>query len=99
MTTKHTPGPWKIVGNAISSIPAELFNVLIGIEYEDGECPIMAVHNVNGDYADAKLIAAAPELLEAIKALLERYVLAIGNEGIECLTARAAIAKATGEQP
>ena len=39
------------------------------------------------------------DLLEALKALLERYVLAIGNEGIECLNARAAIAKATGEQP
>ena len=39
------------------------------------------------------------DLLEALKALLERYVLAIGNEGIECLNARAAIARATGEQP
>ena len=48
--------------------------------------------------ANARLIAAAPDLLEALKVLLERYVLAIGNEGIECLKARAAIAKATGEQ-
>ena len=43
--------------------------------------------------------AVKTELLESLKALLERYVLAIGNEGIECLKARAAIAKATGEQP
>ena len=49
--------------------------------------------------ANARLITAAPDLLEALKALLERYALAIGNEGIECLNARAAIAKATGEQP
>ena len=49
--------------------------------------------------ANARLIAAAPDLLEALKALLERYALAIGNEGIECYQARAAIAKATGEQP
>ena len=49
--------------------------------------------------ANANLLAAAPDLLESLKALLERYVLAIGNEGIECLNARAAIAKATGEQP
>ena len=49
--------------------------------------------------ADAYLRAAAPDLLEALGALLERYVLAIGNEGIECLNARAAIARATGEQP
>ena len=43
--------------------------------------------------------SAEADLLESLKALLERYVLAIGNEGIECLKARAAIAKATGEQP
>lgn len=36
------------------------------------------------------------ELLEALQKLHERYVLAIGNEGIECLAARAAIDKATG---
>ena len=48
-------------------------------------------------HPDMRLMAAAPDLLEALKALLERSVLAIGNEGIECLKARAAITKATGE--
>ena len=48
-------------------------------------------------HPDMRLMAAAPDLLESLKALLERYVLAIGNEGIECLKARAAIAKATGD--
>jgi hypothetical protein len=114
MTTKHTPGPWKIVGNAISAIPAELFNVLIGVGDEDGECPIMAVHNVNGDYADAKLIAAAPDLLEALQ-WYEAKAVQMGRAAIDQDSklllelmkeiaveygsrARAAIAKATGEQ-
>ena len=50
-------------------------------------------------HPDMRLMAAAPDLLDALKALLERYVFAIGNEGIECLNARAAIAKAIGEKP
>ena len=46
-----------------------------------------------------RIEAERKELLEALDALLKRYALAIGNEGIECYQARAAIAKATGERP
>lgn len=49
------------------------------------------------DCADARLIAAAPELLEACKGLLERYLIMGCGEGIEALAAKAAIARATGE--
>jgi hypothetical protein len=46
--------------------------------------------------ANARLIAAAPELLEACKAMIDYYGSASAN--VEALTAaRAAIAKATGE--
>jgi hypothetical protein len=46
--------------------------------------------------ANARLISAAPDLLAALKALHERYVLSIGNEGVEALNARVAIANAEG---
>lgn len=71
MTTKHLPGPWMILGTPVSPIPPEMFPVLIGVEDEEGGLPIMAVHNINGDYGDARLIAAAPDLLEACKTFVE----------------------------
>ena len=103
MTTKHTPGQWSVVehDHAIcvqtesprqTKFGASRYAVVGGLDRSDPE-------QLEEARANARLIAAAPDLLEALKALLERYVLAIGNEGIECLNARAAIAKATGEQP
>ena len=40
---------------------------------------------------------AAPDLYEALEKLRDRYVQVIGNEGIECYVANAALAKARGE--
>jgi hypothetical protein len=69
----HTPGPWRVFGDSIRQ--------------EDGTpwCeshPICRVANANGAVADdcvdpdsdanARLIAAAPELLEAVEALVKR---------------------------
>lgn len=89
MTTKHTEGPWPMRESATH----------VTVTNARGDAVFHDDKRIPGVMANARLIAAAPDLLDALKALLERYVLAIGNEGIECLTARAAIAKATGEQP
>lgn len=106
MNTKHTPGPWHYFhgGNewAIS-------------RDEDGKENIARVHiNINGissfdprhiesigeSEENARLIAAAPELLEALQRLIKEceWQAEIGNmngERIEFSAARAAIAKAT----
>lgn len=67
-TQKHTPGPWKMVLTFHDNAP----NVrgIFG--------PRIAGHGFNGpliahikDEANARLIAAAPELLEALKACLQ----------------------------
>jgi hypothetical protein len=48
--------------------------------------------------ANARLIAAAPELLNALQCLLDLVSLGIGNRRImQIYAARAAVAKATGE--
>lgn len=99
-TPSHTPGPWKVAGQG------------------DGnqQLPILASRHIiaavrdDGRLADAYLIAAAPDLLAACKALFDaqssrKHPLGDPNEGIatKCAEAaskaRAAIAKAEGLAP
>jgi len=92
MNTKHTRGPWYFY-----------------TEPQPNGCPIvgarglmvaMLAHTVNQveqkeeALANARLIAAAPELLAA----LENIAAATCSDSRSVIIARAAIAKATGEQ-
>lgn len=90
-STKHTPGPWVLFGDG------ELRQLIIMPAGRPGE--IAAVQfptdtSRDAEYdANAHLIAAAPELLAALKA-----VVAVADRRTdEFDAARAAIAKATGE--
>lgn len=104
--TAHTPGPWKAVPYPhtgqfnISALGGEL------IVYSH----LGAVGNGPAAEANACLIAAAPELLEALRALLADIDADDGRDSCWCLSdapgspspgpceaclARAAIAKAT----
>lgn len=64
--SKHTPGPWTIGGDDgaiwIQS-PVSSDNVICDLVGRDADC--LAVE----DEANARLIAAAPELLAALKAV------------------------------
>jgi|SRR5689334_19242645 len=99
---KHTPGPWRVVererdDNAAYSIESEsgiiVANVISGLGLET-------------EAANARLIAAAPDLLAALHALLDRidhhfgdtHRYGQGNEWREQEDARAAIAKAGGRE-
>ncbi|WP_338615770.1 hypothetical protein [Achromobacter sp. E1] len=74
MTTKHTPGPWAphLVDETIVVIPRrplpQHISTLGHSEVADDE-----------DYANARLIAAAPELYEALDALFTDMLIAQGN--------------------
>lgn len=86
--SKHTPGPWFFESSG------EAYEIFICDENGD------VVDSVAGEVVneeDARLIAAAPELLEALQEV-ERKLgwIAIGSELLE--KTRAVIAKATGEQ-
>ncbi len=99
MTHKHTPGPW-------STDEAEHDEPYQDINIRAGSRPICRVwkddapvrdYNAEQD-ADAKLIAAAPDLLEALEDLLqtmEQHEQLAGGACIYGDNARAAIAKAT----
>jgi hypothetical protein len=85
---KHTAGPWKA---------SQGFDVgVYGCGYR---VALMTSGEVNRDMANARLIAAAPELLEAL-VLVRDYVVTMKQMGHEYQVAiDAAIAKATGETP
>lgn len=104
--TKHTRGPWSVF------IPED------GMVYEGGDCPAtiraggIHVATMAGERwrfsetgkANARLIAAAPELLEALEFCLDRlsdhYSGPFGTQTDVAALAvtRAAIAKARGEK-
>lgn len=83
--SKHTPGPWRVVEDRV---PASL-EVYAG-KTAIAECWRRA--DALTELANARLIAAAPDLLEA----LEFVIRGVPDtwEGVQ--KARAAIAKATG---
>ena len=101
METKHTPGPWNAHSIKKSAAPpytpvsattliAQVYSTAFG-DHEQSE-------------ANARLIAAAPDLLEAVKRLLPDVLWVADywandpDKDGDIVFARAAIAKATGEQ-
>jgi hypothetical protein len=96
MMNEHTPGPWKQNGPEIYAPEAyrhgsQFYDIAHSVNYMDDE-----------GTANAHLIAAAPELLEACKTaaeLIERLPELPNHEGWGCrilAQCKAAIAKATG---
>ena len=89
MQTKHTPGPWAL------STDARGYDIVTGA---DGSLVLKSTICMT---TDAALIAAAPELLAALRHLLEDAVaLNMGESDRSGVLAeaRAAIARATGGQ-
>lgn len=78
--SKHTPGPWKVITGEGTSFPDTVYIQAVG---KHGFRSVLAelnddgkndkVHGSDHDrQANAALIAAAPELLEACKAVVAR---------------------------
>lgn len=94
MSAKHTPGPWRF-NNALGetwTICDSFGESLMGAETYYPWVPDAE--------ADWRLIAAAPDLLEALQALIDMDVAYKRGNRVEDAVekARAAILKATGEQ-
>lgn len=66
MKNQHTPGPWKVTANdGWHSSPIVIVNC------EESIAQASPIGSVEEQSANAKLIAAAPELLEALQAIME----------------------------
>ena len=96
---KHTPGPWRVeVDTGPEAAWERKWPTIHAEKYE-----VVGCEGLYGDYetdmANARLIAAAPDLLDALKALthsLDVEDLVHDDQRSSFAAARAAIAKATG---
>lgn len=87
---KHTPGPWVIQKADDAYCIASVGNLVI--------MPTAGKVKHDNSETDARLIAASPDLLEALERLLEvveQHDTPLSDP--ERIAARAAIAKATGQ--
>lgn len=103
--SKHSKGPWEACFSRIDGVPVD-FHIA---PFDYGTChPVCEAKIVVGgpfnlktdeQVANARLIAAAPCLLEALQRTLNWLSSYPGGGALGCYDeARAAIAKATGEQ-
>ena len=92
----HTPGPWAVGPEFDNDGEPE---IIIEHQTPFGNLVIaVALPGLQGQEANARLIAAAPELLEALQNLLAVASVRIDDPRIvQFDAARAAVAKATGE--
>ena len=105
MNAKHTPGLW-VTDEADHDVPYQ--DIKIKASKHRTVCTVWIddspVREFNAEQkANARLIAAAPELLEALKDLIAGYentkhtgLMDMQVCGSDIIKARAAIAKATG---
>ena len=86
--SKHTPGPWQWTQH---------FDPTISI-YKDGFGQIARLYDSSAGTgkANARLIAAAPDLLDALVQFVDEFEGCYADGEPAMIKARAAIAKATG---
>lgn len=91
MSTSHTPGPWR----AVEWTCHDATSVLAGDRQQIAECSGFGRDTRESAIADARLIAAAPELLAVAQLLVQANC----PEAVAFATQRAhaAICKAIGE--
>lgn len=104
MIAQHTPGPWHAHEPASVAEPDHTYwHIYAGCGFYDDSEGARLGFNLSGYIreADAKLVAAAPELLEALKVVNTFAKATIARLGLTdtngiCEAADAAIAKAEG---
>jgi hypothetical protein len=89
--SKPTPGPWKLHSDqtTVRHIPLESWTVV-----RDDR----SVADVFYNKADARLIACAPELLEALKEVTENLMIPLSEYNARRKRNRALIARAEGRK-
>lgn len=75
---KHTRGPWQVTGidkKSDTEAYVKVRGTIIGAKFKIADIPFLTVEGASFEeeeaQANARLIAAAPELLEALEAIVE----------------------------
>lgn len=101
MTTKHTPGPWEVSSGDNYEVRSPLmpkeFPHLFKNDSTGDFVAYIGNHADDFGWANANLIAAAPDLLEALEKLLDVYDAFDMPIGPTVILARAAVEKAKGK--
>ena len=101
MSTQHTPGPWEQIGSTVFAVDetgtVNRFSVSVQGGYVCRTKGRPTADSTSEDelLANARLIAAAPNLLEALCGAMD-LIDSFGIKGGGISSFRAAIAKATG---
>ena len=74
MNAKHTPGPWEAVGNLVRSPMVQPQGLSKGVQIAECRDAYFLSHTEESK-ANARLIAAAPELLEVAQMILAEDLL------------------------
>jgi hypothetical protein len=96
--SKHTPGPWRLV-NTSSGNPILIYaenGKYLALSHHGGNVGWKPITDLDEAKANARLMAAAPELLEALKAFLEDTLAPVNT--LAMMRAEAIIAKAEGAE-
>jgi hypothetical protein len=96
MTTQHTPGPWRVQNKPGKGYGKEfVVYTPVGRAFEGDQLKPDGV-SIGAAQANARLAAAAPDLLDALRGLIRDIgVSAVYQDHPAYNAARAAIAKAT----
>lgn len=92
---KHTLGPWKVSTGNTGRFRTPTIEVT-ALHDSGIDQTVAHITGISSGKANARLIAAAPDLLEALEEVLA-YCVEHGHDWMCMAQARAAIAKATGE--
>lgn len=98
--SKHTPGPLEVRQSQSDKYTADdIFEAVDGAPeiVWNGGVPIAFLAVDSRQDANARLIAAAPDLLEALELLLDKIGTVVWHDDYSAEMARAAIARAKGE--
>ena len=93
MEVKHTPGPWALIWHGNEKYPYPL-----SVHTSDGNLWVTLDGQVSSE-ANARLMAAAPELLKALKRWVSIEPQCFCSDIVACpaCQAKEAITKATGQ--